>query len=144
MRMLVYKFMSVWLFAENEFNREIDEQNNFQYFPIQKKILVRKKILNNDYLVTYVTKIMKITDIRQVISNEPKILPKNIKYDRDFDCYLETKLIKKKNPTEWIDRSQIFPQLEIFINKIPNLVLLNAPVKLNENDSKKIFSFFNS
>jgi hypothetical protein len=136
--------MSVWLFAENEFNREIDEQNNFQYFPIQKKILVRKKILNNDYLVTYVTKIMKITDIRQVISNEPKILPKNIKYDRDFDCYLETKLIKKKNPTEWIDRSQIFPQLEIFINKIPNLVLLNAPVKLNENDSKKIFSFFNS
>ena len=136
--------MSVWLFAENEFNREIDEQNNFQYFPIQKKILVRKKILNNDFLVTYVTKIMKITDIRQVTNNEPKILPKNIKYDRDFDCYLETKLFKKKNTSEWIDRSELFPLLEIFINKIPNLVLLNAPVKLNENDSKKIFSFFNS
>jgi hypothetical protein len=136
--------MSVWLFAENEFNREIDEQNNFQYFPIQKKILVRKKILNNDFLVTYVTRIMKITDIRQVISNEPKILPKNIKYDRDFDCYLETKLFKKKNASEWIDRSKLFPLLEIFINKIPNLVLLSAPVKLNENDSKKIFSFFNS
>lgn len=136
--------MSVWLFAENEFNREIDEQNNFQYFPIQKKILVRKKILNNDFLVTYVTRIMKITDIRQVISNEPKILPKNIKYDRDFDCYLETKLIKKKNASEYIDRSKLFPLLEIFINKIPNLVLLSAPVKLNENDSKKIFSFFNS
>jgi len=142
--MLVYKFMSVWLFAESEFNREIDEKNNFQYFPIQKKKLIRKKILNDDFLVTYITKIMKITDIRQIINNEPKILPKNIKYDRDFECYLETKLIKKKNKSEWINRAQLFPQLEIFINKIPNLVLLDAPVKLNENDSKKIFIFFNS
>jgi hypothetical protein len=136
--------MSVWLFAESEFNREIDEKNNFQYFPIQKKKLIRKKILNDDFLVTYITKIMKITDIRQIINNEPKILPKNIKYDRDFECYLETKLIKKKNKSEWINRAQLFPQLEIFINKIPNLVLLDAPVKLNENDSKKIFIFFNS
>jgi hypothetical protein len=136
--------MSVWLFAESEFNWEVDEKNNFQYFPIQKKKLIRKKILNDDFLVSYITKIMKITDIRQIINNEPQILPKNVKYDRDFECYLETKLIKKKNKSEWIDRAQLFPQLEIFFNKIPNLVLLNAPIKLNENDSKKIFSFFNS
>jgi hypothetical protein len=142
--MLVYKFMSVWLFAESEFNREVDEKNNFQYFPIQKKKLIRKKILSDDFLVTYITKIMKITDIRQIINNEPQILPKNVKYDRDFECYLETKLIKKKNKSEWIDRAQLFPQLEIFFNKVPNLVLLDAPVKLNENDSKKIFIFFNS
>ena len=142
--MLVYKFMSVWLFAESEFNREVDEKNNFQYFPIQKKKLIRKKILSDDFLVTYITKIMKITDIRQIINNEPQILPKNVKYDRDFECYLETKLIKKKNKSEWIDRAQLFPQLEIFFNKVPNLVLLDAPVKLNENDSKIIFIFFNS
>jgi hypothetical protein len=142
--MLVYKFMSVWLFAESEFNWEVDEKNNFQYFPIQKKKLIRKKILNDDFLVSYITKIMKITDIRQIINNEPQILPKNVKYDRDFECYLETKLIKKKNKSEWIDRAQLFPQLEIFFNKVPNLVLLDAPVKLNENDSKKIFIFFNS
>lgn len=142
--MLVYKFMSVWLFAESEFNWEVDEKNNFQYFPIQKKKLIRKKILSGDFLVTYITKIMKITDIRQIINNEPQILPKNVKYDRDFECYLETKLVKKKNKSEWIDRAQLFPQLEIFFNKVPNLVLLDAPVKLNENDSKKIFIFFNS
>jgi hypothetical protein len=136
--------MSVWLFAESEFNWEVDEKNNFQYFPIQKKKLIRKKILNDDFLVSYITKIMKITDIRQIINNEPQILPKNVKYDRDFECYLETKLIKKKNKSEWIDRAQLFPQLEIFFNKVPNLVLLDAPVKLNENDSKKIFIFFNS
>ena len=41
--MLVYKFMSVWLFAESEFNWEVDEKNNFQYFPIQKKNLYEKK-----------------------------------------------------------------------------------------------------
>jgi hypothetical protein len=136
--------MSVWLFAESEFNWEVDEKNNFQYFPIQKKKLIRKKILSGDFLVTYITKIMKITDIRQIINNEPQILPKNVKYDRDFECYLETKLVKKKNKSEWIDRAQLFPQLEIFFNKVPNLVLLDAPVKLNENDSKKIFIFFNS
>jgi hypothetical protein len=136
--------MSVWLFAESEFNWEVDEKNNFQYFPIQKKKLIRKKILSGDFLVTYITKIMKITDIRQIINNEPQILPKNVKYDRDFECYLETKLVKKKNKSEWIDRAQLFPQLQFFFNKVPNLVLLDAPVKLNENDSKKIFIFFNS
>lgn len=30
--------MSIWLFAENEFNRDIDEKNDFKFFVIDKKI----------------------------------------------------------------------------------------------------------
>lgn len=29
--------MSTWLFAENEFNRNVDESNNFKYFVIDYK-----------------------------------------------------------------------------------------------------------
>jgi hypothetical protein len=134
--------MSLWLFAESEFNRQIDEENNFQYLVINKKKLNKKKILIDDYLVTYVTKIMKITDVRKVVNNTPKILPTDIKYDRHFDYYLDTKLVIKKEKSEWIDRSIIFPKLEIFNNKIANLVLLNSPIKLSENDAKKFLEIF--
>ena len=70
--------MSIWLFAENEFNRDIDEKNDFKFFVIDKKKLNKRNIKSGDYLITYVTKIMKLTDIRIVTNNEPKILPEFI------------------------------------------------------------------
>ena len=135
--------MSTWLFAENEFNRNVDESNNFKYFVIDNKKLNKRKILNGDYLITYVTKIMKVTDIRKIISNQPKPIPLSIKYDRNFDCYLETELVKKLNKEDWIDRKSVFPKLSIFENKIINLVLLSAPIKLDQKDSSIIFELFN-
>ena len=63
--------MNAWLFAENEFNRNVDESNNFKYFVIDNKKLNKRKILTGDYLITYVTKIMKVTDVRKIISNQP-------------------------------------------------------------------------
>ena len=135
--------MSIWLFAENEFNRDIDEKNDFKFFVIDKKKLNKRNIKSGDYLITYVTKIMKITDIRIVTNNEPKILPEFIKYDRKFDYYFETKLYKKLNKENWIDRSIIFPKLNIFHNKVINLVLLSAPIQLDDEDGKKIFELFN-
>ena len=135
--------MNVWLFAENQLNREIDEKNQFRFFVIDKRKLKKRNFLNDDYLITYVTKIMKITDVRQIVSNIPKVLPPNIKYDRNFDYYLETKLVKNLENSEWINRSSIFPKLEIFQNKITNLVLLGAPIKLPESDAKELLSLFN-
>ena len=135
--------MNTWLFAENEFNRNVDESNNFKYFVIDNKKLNKRKILNGDYLITYVTKIMKVTDIRKIISNQPKPIPLSIKYDRNFDCYLETELVKKLNKEDWIDRKSVFPNLSIFENKIINLVLLSAPIKLDQKDSSIIFKLFN-
>ena len=135
--------MNTWLFAENEFNRNVDESNNFKYFVIDNKKLNKRKILNGDYLITYVTKIMKVTDIRKIISNQPKPIPLSIKYDRNFDCYLETELVKKLNKEDWIDRKSVFPKLSIFENKIINLVLLSAPIKLDQKDSSIIFELFN-
>ena len=135
--------MNTWIFAENEFNRNVDESNNFKYFVIDNKKLNKRKILNGDYLITYVTKIMKVTDIRKIISNQPKPIPLSIKYDRNFDCYLETELVKKLNKEDWIDRKSVFPKLSIFENKIINLVLLSAPIKLDQKDSSIIFELFN-
>ena len=135
--------MNTWLFAENEFNRNVDESNNFKYFVIDNKKLNKRKILTGDYLITYVTKIMKVTDVRKIISNQPKPIPPSIKYDRNFDCYLETELVKKLNKEDWIDRKSVFPKLSIFENKIINLVLLSAPIKLDQKDSSIIFELFN-
>ena len=135
--------MSVWLFAENEFNRNVDELNNFRLFVIDKKKLNKRNLSNGDFLVTYVTKIMKITDVRKIISNEPKIVPSTIKYDRKFDCYLETELVRKLNKEDWIDRKSVFSKLNVFDNKIINLVLLSAPIKLDQHDSSIMLKLFN-
>lgn len=134
--------MSTWLFAENEFNRNIDENNKYFYFANNRKKLSKRNIATGDYIITYVTKIMKLTDIRLVVSDEVKNLPDYIKYDRNFDCYMQTKIFKKLKKENWIDRSIIFPKLNLFQNKIINLVLLSAPIKLNNDDSKKIFEIF--
>ena len=83
------------------------------------------------------------TDVRKIISNQPKPIPPSIKYDRNFDCYLETELVKKLNKEDWIDRKSVFPKLSIFENKIINLVLLSAPIKLDQKDSSIIFELFN-
>lgn len=136
--------MSIWLFAENEFNREVDEENNYKYFVINKKKLKKRVIIEGDYLVTYVTRIMKLTDIRIVVSDVAKTLPSEVKYDRHFDCYLETKIFKKLKKEQWIDRSLVFPKLNLFQNKVINLVLLSAPIKLDENDGDKIIEFFDN
>ena len=135
--------MSVWLFAENEFNRNVDELNNFRLFVIDKKKLNKRNLSNGDFLVTYVTKIMKITDVRKIISNEPKIVPSTIKYDRKFDCCLETELVRKLNKEDWIDRKSVFSKLNVFDNKIINLVLLSAPIKLDQHDSSIMLKLFN-
>jgi len=135
--------MSVWLFAENEFNRNVDELNNFRLFVIDKKKLNNRNLSNGDFLVTYVTKIMKITDVRKIISNEPKIVPSTIEYDRKFDCYLKTELVRKLNKEDWIDRKSVFPKLNVFDNKIINLVLLSAPIKLDQHDSSIMLKLFN-
>lgn len=135
--------MNVWLFAENEFNRNVDESNYFKYFVINNKRLNKRELSNGDFLITYVTKIMKITDVRKIISNEPKTVPSSIEYDRKFDCYLETELVKKLNKEDWIDRKSVFPKLKVFENKIINLILLSAPIKLDQNDSSIIFKLFN-
>ena len=135
--------MSTWLFAENEFNRNIDENNKYFYFANNRKKLSKRNIATGDYIITYVTKIMKLTDIRIVTNNEPKILPEFIKYDRKFEYYLQTKLYKKLNRENWIDRSIIFPKLNIFHNKVINLVLLSAPIQLDDEDGKRIFELFN-
>jgi hypothetical protein len=134
--------MSYWLFAENEFNRNVDENNKYFYFANNRKKLIKRNIATGDYIITYVTKIMKLTDIRLVVSNEIKNLPDNIMYDRNFDCYIHTKIFKKLKKENWIDRSIIFPKLNLFQNKIINLVLLSAPIKLDNDDSKKIFEMF--
>ena len=50
---------------------------------------------------------------------------------------------KKLNKEDWIDRKSVFPKLSIFENKIINLVLLSAPIKLDQKDSSIIFELFN-
>ena len=57
--------MNVWLFAENEFNRNIDESNNFKYFVIDNKKL--NKIIN-------FFKGMSVPEIKEII--ESRILEK--------------------------------------------------------------------
>ena len=45
--------MNTWLFAENEFNRNVDESNNFKYFVIDNKKLNKREILTGDYLINF-------------------------------------------------------------------------------------------
>ena len=96
------------------------------------------------YNVTYIDATSKFSDVRKVISNEIFDLPNTYKYDKEFTKAIKTKPMKILNQEDWLDFDNIKNELEVFaLAKSPGLRLLNAPLKLNEFDTKKLESFFN-
>jgi len=136
--------MKSWIIVETYHNRKEDSKHNFNYLGLHKLVLLKKNIENKDLIFTYVSKIMKFSDVREVTDNTLIPLPDTFNYEKIFDTCIKTKILKNLDEENWIPARDIFLKLNAFKNKKkPNLLLLNAPIKLDEDDSNFIQSFFN-
>tara|TARA_A100001011_G_scaffold12482_1_gene13519 strand:- start:251 stop:664 length:414 start_codon:yes stop_codon:yes gene_type:complete len=134
--------MNYWIIVENYHNRLQDANHNFEYLGVDLRKFERKKFNVNDILITYITKIMKFSDMRKVINNEIINLPETFKYDLEIDKCIKTKLIRNLNEKNWINSRPILNILEAFKEKKMNLVLLNAPVRIPQEDYDIINEYF--
>jgi len=132
-----------WLFVESEFNRKQDEINEYKNLGISESKLKKLRFSKGDIIFTYISKIKKFSDIREILSNEIVKLPPSIKYDKNFELSIQTKLVKSLLFPDWINGMEIFDQLELMKDNSVGFILLNCPVLLKESDSKIILNAFN-
>lgn len=132
-----------WLFVESEFNRKQDEINGYKNLGISESKLKKLRFSKGDIIFTYISKIKKFSDIREILSNEIVKLPPSIKYDKNFEQSIQTKLVKSLLFPDWINGMEIFDQLELMKDNSVGFILLNCPVLLKESDSKIILNAFN-
>ena len=57
--------MNYWIIVENYHNRLQDANHNFEYLGVDLTKFERKKFNVNDILITYITKVMKFSDMIQ-------------------------------------------------------------------------------
>ena len=132
-----------WLFVESEFNRNQDENNGYTHLGVLESKLKKLKFNKGDIIFVYISKIKKFSDIREILSDQTVKLPSNIKYDKNYEVSIQTKLIKALNVTEWIDGLKIFEKLDLMKDNSIGFILLNCPTILNKKDSEKIMDVFN-
>ena len=92
-----------WLFVESEFNRKQDEINEYKNLGISESKLKKLRFSKGDIIFTYISKIKKFSDIREILSNEIVKLPPSIKYDKNFELSIQTKLVKSLLFPDWIN-----------------------------------------
>ena len=102
-----------WLFVESEFNRKQDEINGYKNLGISESKLKKLRFNKGDIIFTYISKIKKFSDVREILSNEIVKLPPTIKYDKNYEVSIQTRLVKSLNTNEWIDGLKVFEKLVI-------------------------------
>jgi len=135
--------MDNWIFVESYHNWQQDFKNNFKYLGIDVKKFQLRKPKKGDQIFTYISKIKKISDQRQILSDEVVDTPDGFNYDKIFTKCIPTKLVKLLPEENWIKLDEVINKLELFVtSKSPGLKLLNAPLKLNSFDLKILSNIF--
>ncbi len=135
--------MDNWIFVESYHNWQQDFKNNFKYLGIDVKKFQLKKPKKGDQIFTYISKIKKISDQREILSDEIVDTPDGFNYDKIFTKCIPTKLVKLLPEENWIKLDEVINKLELFVtSKSPGLKLLNAPLKLNSFDLKILSNIF--
>ena len=135
--------MNYWIIVESYHNRNEDAVHKFQYLGVDLDKFKKKKFSNEDILITYVTKLMKFSDIRKVVNDNLINLPNTFNYSFKLIKCIQTQILKNLDEIEWINAKPILNKLETFMDKKINLQLLNAPIKVNTNDYNIIKKSFN-
>ena len=135
--------MDNWIFVESYHNWQQDFKNDFKYLGIDVKKFQLRKPNKGDQIFTYISKIKKISDQREILSDEIVDTPDGFNYDKIFTKCIPTKLVKLLPEENWIKLDEVINKLELFAtSKSPGLKLLNAPLKLNSFDSKILSNIF--
>ena len=132
--------MANWIFVESYFNWKQDLKNGFEYLGINLSKYEKKQIKKNDKIVTYISKIKKISDIRQIVDDNIFETPTTFDYKKSFTKCIKTKLLKCLDENKWISFVEFAPHIEIFQHEEnPGMILLNAPVELSKRDYNYLY-----
>jgi hypothetical protein len=128
--------MNYWIFVESLTNWKVDAENNFTHLGVDVNKYIKRNPEKGDLIFSYISKEKKISDLREITNNSLFETPQSFKYDKAFPMSVSTRLIKVLSEEDWISYYKFNNELEIFKDKTrPQLVLLNAPVKITKNDS---------
>jgi len=137
--------MNSWLFVESYHNWQQDYKNNFKYLGIDIKKFQLKKPKKGDQIFTYISKIKKFSDQREILSDEIIDTPDSFNYYKIFTKCVLTKGTRILPEENWIKLDKVVNKLEIFAeSKNLGLMLLNAPIKLSSFDKNILQEIFNN
>ena len=129
--------MRYWIVVESLNNWNEDKKNLFNLIGFDLNKIKTRGIQDGDIFFTYISKIMKFSDCRQIISVKPIVTPITSNYDRKFEYSIKTKIIKELKEENWISLKYIENLLEVFATaSTPAIRLLTAPTEINEYDKK--------
>jgi len=132
--------MRYWIVVESLNNWNEDKKNLFNLIGFDLNKIKTRGIQDGDIFFTYISKIMKFSDCRQIISVKPIVTPITSNYDRKFEYSIKTKIIKELKEENWISLKYIENLLEVFATaSTPAIRLLTAPTEINEYDKNKFF-----
>jgi|TARA_B100001964_G_C13746389_1_gene385487 hypothetical protein len=135
--------MANWIFVETLHNWEVDQRNNFEFMGIKENKFKLRNIMYGDKIFVYISKIMKFSDVRQIVDNKLHIKPSGYNYDKEFKKSIKTKMIKLLDKSDWLDFSIISKELEIFAKSTsPANKLLNSPINLENHDYEILKNHF--
>ena len=77
--------MANWIFVETLHNWEVDQRNNFEFMGIKENKFKLRNIMYGDKIFVYISKIMKFSDVRQIVDNKLHIKPSGYNYDKEFN-----------------------------------------------------------
>ena len=132
--------MKYWIIVESLNNWNEDKKNLFNLIGFDLNKIKTRGIQDGDIFFTYISKIMKFSDCRQIISVKPIVTPITSNYDRKFEYSIKTKIIKELKEENWISLKYIENLLEVFATaSTPAIRLLTAPTEINVYDKNKFF-----
>jgi hypothetical protein len=132
--------MRYWIVVESLNNWNEDKKNLFNLIGFDLNKIKTRGIQDGDIFFTYISKIMKFSDCRQIISVKPIVTPITSNYDRKFEYSIKTKIIKELKEENWISLKYIENLLEFFAtSSTTSIRLFSAPTEINEYDKNKIF-----
>ena len=132
--------MRYWIIVESLNNWNEDKKNLFNLIGFDLNKIKTRGIQDGDIFFTYISKIMKFSDCRQIISVKPIVTPITSNYDRKFEYSIKTKIIKELKEENWISLKYIENLLEVFATaSTPAIRLLTAPTEINVYDKNKFF-----
>ena len=77
--------MRYWIVVESLNNWNEDKKNLFNLIGFDLNKIKTRGIQDGDIFFTYISKIMKFSDCRQIISVKPIVTPITSNYDRKFE-----------------------------------------------------------
>jgi predicted RNA-binding protein len=127
-----------WLSVERYDNWETDKRAGFSFLGVtNRKLKLSSEMKAGDLLITYVSSGYScFSDIREIVSDKPKISKFGLAYDEPYPYQIDTKPFIVLQEKKWIKIHDFVGKLSFLpIEKDWRQIMRNSPRKLSEEDA---------